>query len=747
MENHQNHKVEPEPDIEKNHNHRHQQQQHRNEAWGTWEELLLACAVNRHGFTDWDAVAMEVQSRTTRLLATARHCEQKFHDLSRRFAVQCNDDVPPPRQNGAAAAISDHVPWLDELRKLRVAELRRDVQRSDVSILSLQLEVKRLEEEKAQEKDLKDDEKPDLAVSGELRPENDKTGGEVEEAGPANSEPEERTANNTDKTLPTTGDESDRENQSVNESNSTGSRFEKTGDGDAKTGTGPDPVHTGSQEPDPVERKGKPVGEESNNGSYDALAKVPTCESVPPSEGRKVEEDDDSSELHDSVAHSGEGGTRESSEVQSSASLMRKRKTRRRKEVSGATDASCPAENDEAATVKSEPLVGVLELIKGHEHSSLFERRLDSQDTDRYKDLVKQPMDLETIQLRLQKGHYSSCTSAFFRDLLLLFTNATVFFSHDSLESQAGRQLHRLATAEMKNHGQAQSDPIPRKNDSLPPNAPLAKPDSLLSKNKASGPILVCRKRSSMSSKPSSATFGQKGDQPVFNDKKERPSSDAKPPMKPSSSDTDEEELPKAKEKPVTGARSLRRSNKNLNSNSSNNNNKKPSSISTPKAGSSGNKPSETVKPEKSKAEGGADKKRSAAADFLKRIKRNTSAEASKGGSGGGSGGGGGGGGGSSSSSKGGGGGNGAKEQKKMVNNGKGDKGKERASRHNNVGGGSGSADKRNNKNIENSSQSKRSVGRPPKKAAETNAGSAKRGRENSASAGKDKRPKKRSKK
>ncbi|KAL3004169.1 hypothetical protein AAZX31_08G147800 [Glycine max] len=355
-------------------------------------------------------------------------------------------------------------------------------------------------------------------------------------------------------------------------------------------------------------------------------------------------------------------------------------------------------------------------------------------------------MDLETIQLRLQKGHYSSCTSAFFRDLLLLFTNATVFFSHDSPESQAGRQLHRLATAEMKNHGQAQSDPIPRKNDSLPPNAPLAKPDSLLSKNKASGPILVCRKRSSMSSKPSSATFGQKGDQPVFNDKKERPSSDAKPPMKPSSSDTDEEELPKAKEKPVTGARSLRRSNKNLNSNSSNNNNKKPSSISTPKAGSSGNKPSETVKPEKSKAEGGADKKRSAAADFLKRIKRNTSAEASKGGSGGGSGGGGGGGG-SSSSSKGGGGGNGAKEQKKMVNNGKGDKGKERASRHNNVGGGSGSADKRNNKNIENSSQSKRSVGRPPKKAAETNAGSAKRGRENSASAGKDKRPKKRSKK
>ncbi|WVY99686.1 hypothetical protein V8G54_025756 [Vigna mungo] len=727
MENHQNHRGEAEPDRENNQN------QNNNQVWGTWEELLLAFAVNRHGFKDWDTVAMEVQSRATRLLATARHCEQKFHDLSRRFADQCNDGLTPPQQDAEAAGDnSDHVPWLDELRKLRVAELRREVQRRNDSILSLQLEVKRLEEEKTKENDGKDDQKPDLAVPGEVRPENDKTGGEVEEVGPANSGPE-RTAN-ADKMLPTTGDESDRENQSVNESNSTGSRFDKTGEGDAKLRIEPDPVQTGSKEVDPVARKGKPVGEESNNGSYDALAKVPTCESVPPSDERKVEQDDDSSELHDSVAHSGEGGTRESSEVQSSASLTRKRKTRRRKDVSGSDGrgggTSTLPENEEVTMVKSEPLVGILELIKGHEHCSLIESRLESQlESDRYKDIVKQPLDMETIQLRIQKGQYFSCTSAFFRDLLLLFTNATVIFPHDSPESQAARQLHRLVTTEMKNHAQTQSDPIPRKSDSLPPNIPLAKPDSLLSKNKASGPILVCRKRSSMLAKPSSTTFGQKNDQPIFNDKKERAPSDSKPPTKPSS-DTDEEEPPKAKEKPVTGVRSLRRSNKNLN-------NKKLSSNSTPKAGSSGNKPSESLKPEKSKAEGGADKKRSAAADFLKRIKRNTSVDAVKGGGAGG------GGGGSSSSSKGG--GVGAKEQKKMVNNVKGDKGKERASRHS-VGGGSGSADKRN-KNIENSSQSKRSVGRPPKKAAETNAGNSKRGRENSASAGKDKRPKKRSKK
>ncbi|XP_061359826.1 uncharacterized protein LOC133303872 [Gastrolobium bilobum] len=730
MENHQNH--DPDQDLEK-------QRQH--QTWGTWEELLLACAVKRHGFKDWDTVAMEVQSRTTRphLLATARHCEQKFHDLSRRFANECNDDVPLPKQNGAAAGEnSDHVPWLDELKKLRVAELRQEVERRDFSILSLKLEVKRLEEEKGKENDGNEDEKPDPAVPGKQRPEKDKIGGEQEKTEPANSEPEMRrldeSTTNTDKLLPTTGDESDRENQSVNESNSTGSRFDvaKT-EGEMKLEPGPTPVHAGPKEPDPSGRKPKPVGEESNNGSYDTTTKIPTCESVPPSEERKVEED---SSLHDSVTHSGEGGTRESSEVQSSASLTRKRKARRRKEVSGGDGGGEVAPESDEMAMKSEPLVSVLELIVRHEHGSLFERRLESQESDRYKDIVRQHVDLETIQFRLQKGYYSSCTNAFFRDLLLLFTNATVFFPQDSVESLAARKLHRLVTVEIKNHGQAQSEPTPQKTDSPPPNPQPAKPDSLLSKHKAT-PILVCRKRSSISAKPSLATFGQKGDQPIINEKKEKPLSDAKPHLKPSSSDTDEEEPPKAKEKPVTGARSLRRSNKNINSNPGN---KKLPSNTTHKAGSSANKPAETLKPEKSKGEGVPDKKRNAAADFLKRIKRNAPVETLRSGGGGGSssssrGGG--------SSNRGGGGGVSAKEQKKMVNSGKGDKGKERASRHN---GGGVSGDKRN-KNIESNSQSKRSVGRPPKKAAETNAVGAKRGRESSVSAGKDKRPKKRSKK
>lgn len=93
------------------------------EAWGTLEELLLACAVNRHGTKSWDSIAMEVQNRTSLFPSlTSQHCIDKFNDLKRRFK---------PLSDASASL----VPIIDELRKTRVEELRREVQRRDVSIL------------------------------------------------------------------------------------------------------------------------------------------------------------------------------------------------------------------------------------------------------------------------------------------------------------------------------------------------------------------------------------------------------------------------------------------------------------------------------------------------------------------------------------------------------------------------------------------------------------------------------------
>ncbi|XBI37498.1 hypothetical protein VPH35_122792 [Triticum aestivum] len=116
------------------------------EIWGTLEELLLACAVSRHGTSSWESVASEVQSRSPSAAArlTPTSCRLRFRLLHRRFAAGADEDgggEPDPN-----AAVSDA--WVDELRKLRVAELRREVERYDLSIGSLQSKVKRLKEER-----------------------------------------------------------------------------------------------------------------------------------------------------------------------------------------------------------------------------------------------------------------------------------------------------------------------------------------------------------------------------------------------------------------------------------------------------------------------------------------------------------------------------------------------------------------------------------------------------------------------
>ena len=108
------------------------------EIWGTWEELLLACAVRRHGTASWDSVAMEVQSRCPASAAarlTPTGCRLRFRLLHRRFAAGAENG------DGGGGADADEDPdaaaadgWVEELRKLRVAELRREVERYDLSI-------------------------------------------------------------------------------------------------------------------------------------------------------------------------------------------------------------------------------------------------------------------------------------------------------------------------------------------------------------------------------------------------------------------------------------------------------------------------------------------------------------------------------------------------------------------------------------------------------------------------------------
>ncbi|KAM2403244.1 hypothetical protein EV1_030406 [Malus domestica] len=119
---------------------------------------------------------------------------------------------------------------------------------------------------------------------------------------------------------------------------------------------------------------------------------------------------------------------------------------------------------------------------------------------------------------------------SFYRDLLLLFNNDVVFFPKSSLESRTAHQLRRLVLNEMKKKNlitRPNHDPSSKPSDSVVPTPAtsqqpkrpeqLERSDSLLAKQKCTAPIIICRKRSSILSKPSAAasSFGQtlKGDE------------------------------------------------------------------------------------------------------------------------------------------------------------------------------------------------------------------------------------------
>ncbi|KAA8515723.1 hypothetical protein F0562_018666 [Nyssa sinensis] len=573
------------------------------ETWTTWEELLLACAVKRHGLKDWDSVAMELQNRSALpLFLTARNCKNKYDDLKRRFMDNTNDEHRITEGGDEA----DCIPWLEELRKLRVAELKQEVHRYDLSIQSLQLKVKRLEEERerSSKENENGDEKPDLAKDfEEERSENDKKD--------VNATPDETSPENVaGKSV--SGKESDGQSQSFNESNSTENR--ETGAKDEGREP-PERVETGIVKPDPALSGSKQAGEDSYNDSSDTIAKHAPSK---PSQEKKV---GDSAELRDSAAESKEG-TKESSDVQSSASLTRTKHQNR--EASGGSSGSDEPVVSPATTkrdsIQSEPLAGLLDIIGSHKHGSMFVRRLESQKSDKYKSIVRQHVDLETVQSRLDDGSYSSCNSKFYRDLLLMFHNAIVFFPKASPESVAAYELRDLVLKEMKKNTTRKSDPSPEPAPSLPkllqPKPEPERSNSLLDKHKSAPPIVVvCRKRSSISAKASTTNNAEK-------QTNGKDAFDSKPPVK-SPPRLNEEQSPTKttiKEKPVTGTRSLRRGNKSLANRTPNENQTTNPTSNTDKG--------ETSKSEKKKTDVAASAKKQGAADFLKRIKKNSTAKA-----------------------------------------------------------------------------------------------------------------------
>uniref|UniRef100_A0A7C9E6U7 Bromo domain-containing protein n=1 Tax=Opuntia streptacantha TaxID=393608 RepID=A0A7C9E6U7_OPUST len=533
-------------------------------AWGTLEELLLACAVNRHGTTCWDSIAYELQKRISHSVFSPHNCKQKYVDLKRRF---CDGGAADEREN----ADEELSRMVDELRKLRVEQLKREVQRHDVSIVSLQLRVKRLEEER--ENALQKVEEP--RVGSDLRIEQD---GNSMRTGEKAGEPEQSSPEKFDSA----------ENRSLNESNSS-SRHKA----DNKKSSPEKKRESKSKQrkPDPV----RPVKEIGSGASQHA-------------------------ELGESVSESKRESGKQSSDVQSSAILSKSKTQRRRFGGGGSSGDDLEAEEVSPAnkriSVKPQPLIRFFEILLSHKHGSVFQRRLPSQETEKYRNMVRQHMDLDMVQSRLDKGVYNDCHPKFYRDLLLIFTNAVLFYRKSSAEYLAGRELRKFVTNEVTQ--------VTRKSDKMGSDIETNHLEPLVKKPRSSTTnMVVCRRRSSNSMQALSESMQNKnGNNNVENGRKEE---EPKVDRCNSNRRKKEGEAENENEKPAPRERStLRSGGLRL---SSNNNRK----IISKEVVNKREKVVTNQKPESSGNKGASFSKKQGAANFLKRMKQNSSSSQEKG--------------------------------------------------------------------------------------------------------------------
>lgn len=68
----------------------------------------------------------------------------------------------------------------------------------------------------------------------------------------------------------------------------------------------------------------------------------------------------------------------------------------------------------------------------------------------RYNLLIRRHLDLTIVRARLEEGVYSSGSKEFFRDLLLIFNNAMVYYPCGSVEFEGAKSLFAEATKEME---------------------------------------------------------------------------------------------------------------------------------------------------------------------------------------------------------------------------------------------------------------------------------------------------------
>ncbi|XP_016494534.1 uncharacterized protein LOC107813750 isoform X1 [Nicotiana tabacum] len=346
--------------------------------WGTWEELILGGAVLRHGTQDWNVVALELRSRTIcSYYFTPEACKAKYEDLQKRYSG-CNA-------------------WFEELRRRRVEELKRELQKSECSIGSLLTKIESLKAERERSAQIDYGFCHTESLAAVVKSEY------MESFGKDGVSAGSFTLDTRTKFSP---------------------EFES-------------PAIASTKEIDQkLEWSESCELAETANGNGGVLRKR---------RGKRKSKD--------AVLDSKKVSVGESDNVCSISGIS----TSHSKGTSTICNQSTkPTASDDSKGGLSrlrddDDLMAIFNSITQSEVAMIFRHRHDSQKRTRYKNIIRQHVDIETVRLGLANGSIKSAAELF-RDLLLLTTNAIVYYSKRTREYKSAKALRDIVIKAYRDH-------------------------------------------------------------------------------------------------------------------------------------------------------------------------------------------------------------------------------------------------------------------------------------------------------
>ncbi|KAI4299318.1 hypothetical protein L6164_032787 [Bauhinia variegata] len=389
--------------------------------WDTWEELLLGGAVLRHGTRDWNVVAAELRARTIcPYTFTPEVCKAKYEDLQQRY--------------------SGRTAWFEELKKKRVAELKKALELSEDSIGSLKSKLESLQADKNAEKD-------DCYVGNG--------------SGGLESVPLEKSERTQSWTKVTSKD-----------GLSAGSFTHET----RANWSSECQARTMSNEEMETKHEVSQSSEQDKVSNMDRLAHAMydgRGGSLRKRRGKRKRKDCSKSFKEASVG--------ESDFVDSVDVVFQSKE----KSMSNCGEiAKSIGEDDQTKSLKkdaTEEFMEILNSIMESKGASAFRRRLDSQKRGRYKKMIRQHMDFDTLRSRISNQTIKS-VKELFRDLLLLANNALIFYSKTTREYKSALLLREAVTKKLRENSKGSSTKLVSQANNpikLPVNCPPVKPRSV----------------------------------------------------------------------------------------------------------------------------------------------------------------------------------------------------------------------------------------------------------------------------